>query len=65
MMKDRRRALVLFWHGWEGFHHSGGPLATELTLGFITVGYMPRDLFKRLNALKEHLKRLMGDDDDK
>lgn len=59
-MKDRRRAFVLFFHGWEGFHHSGGEIATERTIGFVTVGYMPRDIWKKLNALKDQLEKLAG-----
>jgi len=59
-MKDRRRAFVVFFHGWEGFHRKGGPIAVEQTLGFVTVGYMPRDLWKQINALKDQLEKLAG-----
>lgn len=50
------RTLILEFHSYRGFGAGGGPLGSVLTLGFISVSWLPFLLSKwlrvRLNAMK-------------
>lgn len=35
------RTLIIEGHGWRGFKRSGGPLGTIITIGWVSVSYLP------------------------
>ena len=52
--------LLVECHAWRGFSAAGGSLLYIVTCGFVTFGFAPFQITKRLNELTEKLKQIVS-----
>jgi len=51
--------LFLEFHWWRGFSAAGGGLIYIVTLGFVSIGFAPFQITKRIAELREALKGIV------
>lgn len=58
-----RGSLIIQWHSYRGFDRIGGPLLSVVTLGWVSVSYLPFLLTDWLHAKVNALKGALRSDE--